>query len=276
MSTTSAATINLLDLGQELALLLGPAWACETWRGAPVLREKANTGIDLAVTLNESGGRIVARSLLPDPGWYSFANGAESPAITFDARRPARVLAADIQTRLLPPARLFLSRVVEAKALHDESERLKAANTAALCRASGGWLKPAEDGDTLSAYLPDSLQVSARVQPNDVRLLLNWLPPSLAERIVALVAEHVAQPAGPAPYYLTTVTVEVVTRDRPYGLETLSDLAYDIADGDCSGQARVTKVRPLTGPEAAAALKAQGSDPEFLGLTEDGQPLDRE
>ena len=183
-------TTRLLNLGQELAHLLGPAWTCEAQGPQCLLREKAPAGVDLTFTLTEKTGRVTARLLLPDPGWYSFVKSSDSPAITFDPRRAPKVLAADIEARLLPEARKFLATAAEAKAIDDEAQRLQAANTKALCGASGGWLKPADHGGSLTAYLPNSIRVSAWVQSNDVRLELNWLPPALAAHIIALIAQE--------------------------------------------------------------------------------------
>lgn len=68
----------------------------------------------------------------------------------------------------------------------------------------------------------------------------------------------------------TTFTVTVLS-GRPLPTDiTLADVAYEITLGDCSGQVERND-EELTGPQMAAALIAQGSDPEFLGLTADGE-----
>ena len=66
-----------------------------------------------------------------------------------------------------------------------------------------------------------------------------------------------------------TFTVTVLSRG-PLPAISLADVAYEITLGDCSGQIE-RKDETLTGPQMAAALVAQGSDPEFLGLTADGE-----
>ena len=183
-------TTRLLSLGQKLAHLLGPAWTCEAQGPGCLLREKAPAGADLTLTLTEKTGRVAARSLLPDPGWYTYVNSSDSPAITFDPRRAPQALATDIEARLLPEARKFLATAAEVKASDDKAQRLQAENTKVLCGASGGWLKPADHGSSLTAYLPNSIRLSAWVQSNDVRLELNWLPPALAAHIIALIAQE--------------------------------------------------------------------------------------
>lgn len=71
-------------------------------------------------------------------------------------------------------------------------------------------------------------------------------------------------------FYRTLITLEVLSQE-PLPSMSLADLAYATTEGDCSGQFKQTTERELDGPQAAAALIAQGSDPGFFGLTEDGQ-----
>lgn len=82
-------------------------------------------------------------------------------------------------------------------------------------------------------------------------------------------------------YVQATVTVTVLlvqdTEDDDEGVgfdfEDLADLHEQITSGDCSGKWE-TDVEELTGAQMADALIEQGSDPEFLGLTEDGEQAD--
>ncbi len=73
-----------------------------------------------------------------------------------------------------------------------------------------------------------------------------------------------------AKYTRATFTVTVLSRGPLPDDINLAGLAYEIMEGDCSGQTERND-ETLTGPQMAAALVAQGSDPEFLGLTADGE-----
>lgn len=74
-------------------------------------------------------------------------------------------------------------------------------------------------------------------------------------------------------FYKTEIKVTVLSED-PYDYESLSQVAFDIEGGDCSGEVKVIKKERLTGKEAAKALQKQGSDPEFFQLTEEGEDID--
>lgn len=72
----------------------------------------------------------------------------------------------------------------------------------------------------------------------------------------------------------TIIRVELLS-DRPWSDEDLYDLAtidYAMTEGDTSGIVKTISREILTGKEMADALLDQGSDPEFLGLDEDGNP----
>ncbi len=70
----------------------------------------------------------------------------------------------------------------------------------------------------------------------------------------------------------TTFTITVLSRGHLPDSITLEEIDYAITEGDCSGQIDRTD-DTLTGPQMALALKEQGSDPEFLGLTDTGEEL---
>lgn len=71
-------------------------------------------------------------------------------------------------------------------------------------------------------------------------------------------------------FYRTLIQVEVLTED-PYSPEDLSNVAEDITTGDASGTFRITKSEEVDGPTMAKLLIAQGSDPGFFSLTDDGE-----
>lgn len=66
-------------------------------------------------------------------------------------------------------------------------------------------------------------------------------------------------------YYRTVIQIEILS-DEPYNVQkSLTDIAYDIDEGDCSGMATEVVVNEeKTADEMAALLEAQGSDPAFL------------
>lgn len=74
-------------------------------------------------------------------------------------------------------------------------------------------------------------------------------------------------------FFKTTITIEILSEQK-FNNTNLEDIAYAITEGDCSGKVEVTGYQELTSKEAAAALLAQGSDPEFFGLDENGKSLD--
>lgn len=73
--------------------------------------------------------------------------------------------------------------------------------------------------------------------------------------------------------YRTVVIVEVLSRGSLPEDLSLESVAYAITEGGCSGDVRVESAE-VTGREMAELLRRQGSDPEFLGLTEEGEEVD--
>jgi hypothetical protein len=77
-------------------------------------------------------------------------------------------------------------------------------------------------------------------------------------------------------YYRTVIQVEVLS-EYPLNEMFQNDLAaiaYAISEGDCSGEVTVTDSSELTGEEVAEALIAQGSDPGFFMLNDDGSDME--
>lgn len=69
-------------------------------------------------------------------------------------------------------------------------------------------------------------------------------------------------------FFRTTITVEVISEECPVSELGLADIAREIAEGGCSGEIKNTRVEQLTPGQAAQALIEQGSDPDFLGLSD--------
>jgi hypothetical protein len=70
----------------------------------------------------------------------------------------------------------------------------------------------------------------------------------------------------------TVIIVEVISAEA-FEFNDLSDIHYQIIAGYCSGDYRTSESTWLTGKEAADAVIAQGSYPEFFGIDEDGNDL---
>jgi hypothetical protein len=72
-------------------------------------------------------------------------------------------------------------------------------------------------------------------------------------------------------YVRTVIKVTVLSRGD-FDWDSLTDVAYAISDGDCSGEAETESVEYLTPRQMNDALIAQGSDPDFLIPEEDIDP----
>jgi len=75
-------------------------------------------------------------------------------------------------------------------------------------------------------------------------------------------------------FFKATFKVEVLSEEPLTGSESLADLSYMTIEGDCSGAHELIKQDTLNGKQAAKALQAQGSDPEFFQIDENGNDVD--
>jgi len=76
-------------------------------------------------------------------------------------------------------------------------------------------------------------------------------------------------------FFKTVITVTVLTENGPVSEEaSLGTIAHQIKEGDWSGEVEHDGGTELTAKEAAEALIAQGSDPEFFGIDADGNLID--
>lgn len=73
-------------------------------------------------------------------------------------------------------------------------------------------------------------------------------------------------------FYKHIITVEVISENDAVP-NSLEDVAYQMLTGEDSGVWEVTSTKTLNGKQAAKALIAQGSDPEFFGIDEDGNDI---
>jgi hypothetical protein len=72
-------------------------------------------------------------------------------------------------------------------------------------------------------------------------------------------------------FYKTTIMVEVLSEEPLPNDMSLQDIAFGITDGDWSGHWEISEMKPLNGKETADALVAQGSDPSFFNLSDEGE-----
>lgn len=77
-------------------------------------------------------------------------------------------------------------------------------------------------------------------------------------------------------FYKTIIQITVLSEEPMTGGESLSDICYEMDQGDFSGQMKIGKSKELDGKQMARALKRQGSDPGFFGLDDDGSHEDDE
>lgn len=67
--------------------------------------------------------------------------------------------------------------------------------------------------------------------------------------------------------------MEVLTEDYPVPDDDLMYIAHEIVYGDSSGAVKETVREIVSAKDMAGYLMAQGSDPEFFGLNENGDDM---
>lgn len=72
----------------------------------------------------------------------------------------------------------------------------------------------------------------------------------------------------------TIIEVEVLSHGPVPDPISLITVADEIINGEWSGVARQVRAREVDGPEMARLLQAQGSDPAFMGLNDDGSEFE--
>jgi len=74
-------------------------------------------------------------------------------------------------------------------------------------------------------------------------------------------------------FFRTKVTIEIITEDMPVRDDTsLEEIANNVTAGDWSGSTSFASCE-LSRKQCVAALKKQGSDPEFFQLDDCGNDL---
>lgn len=74
-------------------------------------------------------------------------------------------------------------------------------------------------------------------------------------------------------FFKTIVKVTVLSEEPIHEME-LNELHYAITEGGMSGEVEYGFQNKLNGKQAAMELLAQGSDPSFFRLTEDGEDIE--
>jgi len=76
-------------------------------------------------------------------------------------------------------------------------------------------------------------------------------------------------------FFKTTIQIEILSEVK-YNSTDLEQIKYDITEGHCSGVVDVKGYEELTPAQAAKALRAQGSDPEFFNLNDEGEVVEED
>jgi len=74
-------------------------------------------------------------------------------------------------------------------------------------------------------------------------------------------------------FYQTKIVVTVLS-EEPLEWDDLHDVDYAITDGGCSGDTQECAHKVLTAKQVVKALQAQGSEPGFFQLDDDGKDVD--
>lgn len=69
--------------------------------------------------------------------------------------------------------------------------------------------------------------------------------------------------------YKHTITLTILSEEEDLSDLTLSDLDYEITDGQSIGSYKIAEVKALTKDEAITAIYALGSEPSFFYPDED-------
>lgn len=80
--------------------------------------------------------------------------------------------------------------------------------------------------------------------------------------------------ASERKFHRTVFYVEVLSEVPLSDDLTLEDIHHEITTGDCSGVFNMTVNESVDGPAMAKLLQAQGSDPGFFNLDEEGDDFD--
>jgi hypothetical protein len=75
-------------------------------------------------------------------------------------------------------------------------------------------------------------------------------------------------------FYKTEIRVVLLSEEPLPDCMDLETAQYLMTEGHCSGVVEQDAGEEVTGPDMARMLKAQGSDPDFFSLDEEGNDVD--
>jgi len=76
-------------------------------------------------------------------------------------------------------------------------------------------------------------------------------------------------------FYITKITLVVLSEDAPPEWDNLHDLSYLIDEGPCVGHMTDDVSKRISGKQMAKELIKAGSDPGFFQLDEKGKTTDK-
>lgn len=96
------------------------------------------------------------------------------------------------------------------------------------------------------------------------------LPREAVEELISKLQQNMYTEAKSSGFYRTVLAVEIL-HDKPtdFGSYELSDIAYEITEGDSSGQVSVLSVSEVDEDTMTELAVRQGSDPQFFGIGEE-------
>ena len=77
-------------------------------------------------------------------------------------------------------------------------------------------------------------------------------------------------------FFKTVFQVTVLSEEKLVGPFGLDYLAEEVKEGEWSGEMKMLIHKEINGKQAAKALLAQGSEPEFFQIDENGNDLEDE
>lgn len=182
--------MNSLDLASALAHEMGDGWtARKTVVAGPECEE---------ITVSIKSDRVTLTGFTPDGMKGHEPHGTRPQVITVAATKTAKVIAREIERRLLPEYRVTLAATKARKAERDAADAVTAGVMQRLSDELGFRAK-AEGDSRILARGPGLAKIKVRVNSEDTEVELQWIPHDLAvdiARLFAFYAEHAADSAG--------------------------------------------------------------------------------
>lgn len=74
-------------------------------------------------------------------------------------------------------------------------------------------------------------------------------------------------------FYKTTITLTILSEDRPVDNLSMEGIGYAVTDGDCVLHTRTDGYVEVPAAEMARLLDEAGSEPDYFMLTPEGEDL---